>query len=129
MKIENLINDLQNIYKKIERLEQQLNEVKRQQTIHLSINTVNIESLNLEELAYHLDKIDIKDLSGMLNFGNTFSPALEKKKQEKAVEKGGKKKENETDKKRKDHNGDISIQFNGRNILYHVERTMNKGSE
>jgi hypothetical protein len=49
-------------------------------SIHLEINEVNIESFQLDQLSYFLDRIDVKSLSGMMNLGNSFySPANKRK--------------------------------------------------
>src|SRR5437764_12562294 len=88
-------------------------------TIHLHVQKVNIEKLQLEELAYHLGSIDIKELSGMLNLGNTFSPSTSPKKKmdrTSSAPDNSKQKENHSTSKQ-DQDEDIEIIINGKKII------------
>ncbi|HAQ06299.1 MAG TPA: hypothetical protein DCR24_01710 [Bacillus bacterium] len=69
------------------------------QEYHFHIEKVMIETLQLDELSYHLDKIDVKELSGMLNLGNSFSPSVESTKSQssKPPEKNVKKKKGQNE--------------------------------
>ncbi|RXJ04326.1 hypothetical protein DS745_02780 [Anaerobacillus alkaliphilus] len=58
-----------------------IEELKRRETEkkHITINIniqeikeINIQEFYLDQLSYHLDRLDIKDLSGALNLGNNF---------------------------------------------------------
>lgn len=68
--------DNQEIVKMIQMLNEKIDSIQKSD-FHFHIEKVTVEHLQLEELAYHLDKIDIKELSGMMNLGNSFSPNLE----------------------------------------------------
>ncbi|MFC3885559.1 hypothetical protein ACFOU2_19625 [Bacillus songklensis] len=72
-----LINILQNIEKRLTSLETNVNELSKK-TVHNSfhLDIKNVQTLNLDELSYHLDNIDVKELSGTLNIGNTFPPHM-----------------------------------------------------
>ncbi|WP_163100484.1 hypothetical protein [Peribacillus alkalitolerans] len=70
-----LINLLQNIESRLANLERNFNELSKRTApnpIHLEIK--NVQTLNLDELSYHLENIDVKELSGILNIGNIFPP-------------------------------------------------------
>ncbi|WP_404332797.1 hypothetical protein [Mesobacillus maritimus] len=80
------VDELKGIIDEIQQKLNQLNEKeirhqkKVENEIHLHIHNVQIDSLTLDELSYHLDNIDIKELSGMLNLGNSFSPKIQSSK-------------------------------------------------
>jgi ribosomal protein L12E/L44/L45/RPP1/RPP2 len=97
MKEQDLLNKLQEIQMELSSLSNKItteNQIGKN-TIHLHIQHVSIESLQLDELAYHLDSIDIKELSGMLNLGNSFSPKImDASSKQKNSEKADDKKEN-----------------------------------
>ncbi|MGF2616263.1 hypothetical protein FZC84_00590 [Rossellomorea vietnamensis] len=63
-----ILSSLQDLHKRLDRLEKAIESNKK--TVHLEIE--RIETLNLEKMIYQLDTIDIKELSGSLNIGNTF---------------------------------------------------------
>ncbi|MEN8700364.1 hypothetical protein [Bacillus infantis] len=86
--------------------------------IHLEINEVNIESFQLDQLSYFLDRIDVKSLSGMMNLGNSFyTPANKRKAQT------GKKKNASQTKTAEKNSGDAGIRIfiNGKEIPYAME--------
>lgn len=119
-----LANTLKEIQDKLKNLEDQLqnksNETAPATTIHLHVQEVNIQNLNLDELAYHLGSIDIKELSGMLNLGNTFSPStrpdqLKKKKGKTPATPNHHSKTGTPTEKEK--NDEIQIVINGKRII------------
>lgn len=63
-----ILKVLQNIDKRIARLEEKLNTDQKNYKFHIE----NVENLTLENLSYHLDTVDVKEVSGILNIGNTF---------------------------------------------------------
>ncbi|RHW41632.1 hypothetical protein D1B31_07905 [Neobacillus notoginsengisoli] len=80
MSIEKLLVTLNHFAERMDRLEKGLTD-KKNPPIHfdIQIKDLHLNELNLEELAFHLEKLDIKELSGMLNLGNTFSPKVHSK--------------------------------------------------
>src|SRR4051794_20763677 len=80
MDLENVLTKLGELDQKIDSLEKSLqNKSNPSIIIKMDVKDLHLHELNLEELAFHLDKLDIKELSGMLNLGNTFSPKVERK--------------------------------------------------
>ena len=63
-----ILKVLQNIEKRIARLEERLNTEQKNYKFHIE----NVENLTLENLSYQLDTLDVKEVSGILNIGNTF---------------------------------------------------------
>ncbi|WP_169865044.1 spore germination protein GerPC [Sutcliffiella halmapala] len=49
-----------------------LEKVEQKQSIHYHIKHLEIKQASIEQLDYHLDSIDIEQLSGTLNIGNNF---------------------------------------------------------
>ncbi|MTH54639.1 hypothetical protein GKZ89_14640 [Bacillus mangrovi] len=66
------------------------------QTFHIE----NVETMNIKELVYRLEKVDVKQLSGTMNIGNTFHQAEQ----------------------RTPPAENLSIQINGKNIPYQMAR-------
>ncbi|MGD6801913.1 hypothetical protein [Rossellomorea aquimaris] len=62
-----ILSSLQELHKRLDRLEKAIEGNK-----HGSLEIHNVETLNLEKLMYQLETLDIKELSGSLNIGNTF---------------------------------------------------------
>jgi hypothetical protein len=64
--------------KKMEALEQKIEKLERLvgerpvNIIDIKVDTVKLDRAVLESLSFHLDKLDIKELSGALNVGNNF---------------------------------------------------------
>ncbi|WP_442599904.1 hypothetical protein [Neobacillus sp. D3-1R] len=80
MKADELIEGIENLIKKVNFLEKSLEENNKPPiNIQIDIKEIHLKELNLEELAFYLGKLDIKDLSGMLNLGNTISPNVQTK--------------------------------------------------
>ncbi|WP_409273708.1 hypothetical protein V1499_03070 [Neobacillus sp. SCS-31] len=77
MSTEKIIESLLNFAERLDRLENAVKESNNSK-IHfdIHINDLHLNELNLEELAFHLERLDIQELSGMLNMGNTFSPKV-----------------------------------------------------
>ncbi|RIW30428.1 hypothetical protein D3H55_16980 [Bacillus salacetis] len=94
------------LIKRMDRLEESL---KQNKGVHLQIQ--HVDTLTLENLNYHLDHVDIKELSGMLNIGNTFKQKENKQKSKvPRVKKGSSAADN-----------DISILINGKDVPYCLE--------
>ncbi|MDC3413715.1 hypothetical protein NC797_13790 [Aquibacillus sp. 3ASR75-11] len=97
-----IVKILQEIHQTIKNIEKQMtinsqsNQSKKEDTYHLDIEHVNIDQFDLDDLTYHIDKIDIKELSGMMNVGNTFSPSLSKQKKQKQQSSSSTSKEDDT---------------------------------
>lgn len=115
--------DNQEIVKMIQKLNEKIDSIQKNE-FHFNIDKVTVEHLQLEELAYHLDKIDIKELSGMMNLGNSFSPNLEsiKSKSKKSTEKKPEIDRNEPLYKSKPQEGEriepaLSVIINGKELL------------
>lgn len=71
-----LLQMLLRIEQRLANLEARFNEnVQRATTATFQIDTVNIQTLALDQLLYQLDNIDVKEISGMLNIGNTSAMA------------------------------------------------------
>ncbi|AGX04866.1 MULTISPECIES: hypothetical protein [Bacillaceae] len=105
-------------------MEGRLKELEKEKSsghnIHLEINEVNIESFQLDQLSYFLDRIDVKSLSGMMNLGNSFyTPANKQKPQtgKKGNARGTKTAEKNSDDAR------IRILVNGKETPYALEST------
>jgi hypothetical protein len=111
-----ILKAIQDLTKRMERLEETLKENKN---VHLQIQQV--ETLNLENLIYHLDHVDIKDLSGILNIGNTFDQSHTSLKRNAkspmnlSPAPSGKK--------------DLSILINGKEVPYTIENGDEGGTE
>ncbi|WP_053365139.1 hypothetical protein [Bacillus sp. FJAT-27245] len=81
MSTDKIIDSLMHFAERLDRLENALNDSKKNKLhFDIHINELHLNELNLEELAFHLEKLDIQELSGMLNMGNTFSPKVHQKK-------------------------------------------------
>lgn len=58
------------------------------------IEKIDVHSLTLEELNFSLENIDVNELSGAMNIGNTFSPSVAQKESLLKDEKKGEEKVN-----------------------------------
>jgi len=109
-----IIKAVDSLLKRVNELEQLLkNKENTSIQVQVDIQEFNLQELSLEELAFHLDKLDIKELSGMLNLGNTFSPKILGK--NKSISSVKKRKKTED---KKSTNEDIQIHINGKSIPY-----------
>ena len=63
-----IIKILQNIEKRMAQIEEKLNTEQKNYKFHIE----HVENLTLENLSYHLEALDVKEVSGILNIGNTF---------------------------------------------------------
>ncbi|WP_226530405.1 hypothetical protein [Metabacillus niabensis] len=63
-----IIKILQNIEKRMAHIEEKLNTEQKNEKFHIE----HIENLTLDNLSYHLETVDVKEVSGILNIGNTF---------------------------------------------------------
>lgn len=61
---------LREILKKIITIEEEVDKLKSKPEYHITIEKLDVQEL--ENLIFHLDALDIKDLSGTLNIGNNF---------------------------------------------------------
>ncbi|RDU36053.1 hypothetical protein DRW41_15815 [Neobacillus piezotolerans] len=115
MSTEKIIESLVKFAERLDRLENALNDSQKSK-IHfdIHINDLHLNELNLEELAFHLERLDIQELSGMLNLGNTFSPKVHgKEKLNEPVPEDSP----ESSSEEKDDR-DIQIMINGEQVSY-----------
>src|SRR4051794_26347972 len=91
---EKVLNILETIEKRLTNLERNMNEFSKRMVHSLHLDIKNVQTLNLDELSYYLEHIDVKELSGTLNIGNTFPSQAS---QFQAPRKKGKKTTNEFD--------------------------------
>lgn len=82
--------------------------------INMDIKDLHLQELNLDELAFHLEKLDIRELSGMLNLGNTFSPHVHPKQKSPSSPNIKSRQMNAMDERREA----IEIRINGKRIPY-----------
>ncbi|MBS4214884.1 hypothetical protein BGM25_22815 [Bacillus sp. FJAT-29953] len=111
---ENLLKKLDELFQKISTLEKSLHDKNNPSVIvKMDVKDLHLQELNIDELAFQLEKLDIKELSGMLNLGNTFSPNVNRKQLPKnpAVQKNLQ--EGQIDKR-----DDIQININGKPVSY-----------
>ena len=77
---EKIMNKLEELAEKINLLETSIHKKSNPPIIvKVDVKDLHLNELTLEELSFHLDKLDIKEISGMLNLGNTFSPRVHPK--------------------------------------------------
>ncbi|WP_052352743.1 hypothetical protein [Neobacillus dielmonensis] len=77
---DHVLKKIDQLFQKISHLEKSIQEKGNPPVIvKMEVKDLHLQQLNLEELAFHLDKLDIKELSGMLNLGNTFSPTVHRR--------------------------------------------------
>ncbi|WP_053360801.1 hypothetical protein [Bacillus sp. FJAT-27251] len=80
MEQEKMMHTLEKLADKINSLEASIHDRTNPPIIvKVDVKELHLNELTLEELAFHLDKLDIKEISGMLNLGNTFSPRVHPK--------------------------------------------------
>ncbi|MGM0845706.1 MAG: hypothetical protein ACQEUT_12070 [Bacillota bacterium] len=107
-KEDKILAALQDLHNRIGHLEKVIEDTK---AIELTIERV--QTLNLENLIYQLDKIDIKELSGSLNIGNTF--------EQKQKSQQGSKENNQALKRNHQENEEILIKINNKHIPYTID--------
>ncbi|WP_230932456.1 hypothetical protein [Priestia sp. TSO9] len=129
---EKVLNILQNIEKRLTSLEKNLHELSKEKVHSFHLDIKNVETLNLDELSYYLEHIDVKELSGTLNIGNTF-PAQTNRYQ--APVKKGKQTTNDSDvngksgsqnnkaKNKEKGPSEISVKINERSVPYRLIHT------
>ncbi|AXI28868.1 hypothetical protein CIB87_07540 [Priestia megaterium] len=129
---EKVLNILQNIEKRLTDLEKNMNELSKKTVHSFHLDIKNIETLNLDELSYYLEHIDVKELSGTLNIGNTFPSQTN---QYQVARKKGEKTANESDVNRKSGSqnhkaknkekgpSEISVKINERSVPYKLIHT------
>ncbi|MCP1451331.1 hypothetical protein [Priestia megaterium] len=124
---EKVLNILQNIEKRLTDLEKNMNELSKKTVHSFHLDIKNVQTLNLDELSYYLEHIDVKELSGTLNIGNTLPSQTN---QYQAPGKKGKKIKNDSDVNRKSGSqnnkaknkekgpSEISVKINERSVPY-----------
>lgn len=113
---ENILKKMDELFQKISTLEKSLQDKNNPSVIvKMEVKDLHLQHLNIEELAFQLEKLDIKELSGMLNLGNTFSPHVHPKQIPKnpAVQKKPQHQE-------KEQRDDIQININGKPVSYTI---------
>lgn len=78
-----LFDLVKKLEKDLDRLSSAVSELKErpQNEYHIYVEKMDVHSATLDELNFYLDKIDIKELSGAMNIGNTFGTKVEPKQQ------------------------------------------------
>ncbi|KZZ84795.1 hypothetical protein [Bacillus sp. SJS] len=94
---------LQRIEKRLEAIEKTVE--KTQSHVHQTFHIEHIETMNIQELTYHLENVDVKQLSGTMNIGNTFPYSANTARHVKP--------ENQSKE-------EIYIRINGKNIPYQI---------
>lgn len=129
---EKVLNILQNIEKRLTDLEKNMNELSKKTVHSFHLDIENVQTLNLDELSYYLEHIDVKELSGTLNIGNTFPSQTN---QYQVPGKKGEKTTNESDVNRKSGSqnnkaknkekvpSEISVKINERSVPYTLTHT------
>jgi hypothetical protein len=111
-----LMNKLEELLQKFNALEKSIEDKSNPSIIvKIDVKDLHLQELKLEELAFHLEKLDIKELSGMLNLGNTFSPVVQRKPKAKRSSVQGKPQSKE------DSKTDIQININGKSVPYTMD--------
>ncbi|MEK5213813.1 hypothetical protein NYE56_20635 [Bacillus sp. FSL R5-0603] len=113
MSIDEILKKLEELAQKVHTLEQSSQEKRRPSVfVKMDVQDLNVEKLHLDDLAFHLDHLDIQELSGMLNLGNVFSPHVHPKS----------KSQSRLKKTKKD---DIEVKIDGKPVPY----TINQGKD
>jgi hypothetical protein len=110
----NVMNKIEELFQKFNNLEKSIQEKTPPSIIvKMDVKDLHLQELKLEELAFHLEKLDIKELSGMLNLGNTFSPTVHRKP----------KSNNHSIKAtpQKERSNEIKININGKSVPYTID--------
>lgn len=107
-----LITRIQNLEQKLLSISEDIaSKFQPEIQYNVYIDKIDVQSLMLDELNFSLESIDIEELSGAMNIGNTFSPSIEKK------PKIAKEKNTKENRKKQP---DIKVTVNGKNIAYKV---------
>ncbi|KMY54215.1 hypothetical protein AC623_09945 [Bacillus sp. FJAT-27231] len=116
---EHILDKLEELYEKLNALETSIHRKGNLSIVmNIDVKDLHLQELNLEELAFHLDKLDIKELSGMLNLGNAFSPVVHPKKE---PEKANTPENREQTEKKKQTADDIKISVNEKSVPYTID--------
>ncbi|MGD6818062.1 hypothetical protein [Metabacillus sp. 84] len=105
------IKRIRQLESRVEALEQSIEN--NQSRVHQSFHIEHIETMNIQELAYHLGKVDVKQLSGTMNIGTTFPPA----------------KTRHQAKAGRNPPDEISIQINGKQLPYKIRHNHQESPE
>lgn len=75
---EQLLKRMNELEQNIVRLTKAIDLLKEHQKneYNVYIEKINVQSLTLDELNFSLENIDVNELSGAMNIGNTFSPTV-----------------------------------------------------
>ncbi|WP_427127042.1 hypothetical protein ACQCPQ_09840 [Priestia megaterium] len=125
---EKVLNILQNIEKRLASLEKNVNELSNKTLHSLHLDIRNVQTLNLDELSYYLEHIDVKELSGTLNIGNTFPSQTnqyqEPRKKGKTTANGSKGNQKSGSQNNKEKGpSEISVKINERSVPYRLIHT------
>src|SRR4051794_23569432 len=121
---EKMINKLEELVQKINLLEESIHKKSNPPIIvKVDVKDLHLNELNLEELAFHLDHLDIKEMSGMLNLGNTFSPHVHPKSKRKHP--SSQENPEHQEEEEKNHSNEIQVNINHKSVPF----TITKGKE
>ena len=118
---EKMMNKLEELVQKINLLEKSIHKKSNPPIIvKVDVKDLHLNELTLEELAFHLDKLDIKEISGMLNLGNTFSPRVHPKSKPKRKHPSSQENpEHQEEEERNDFN-EIQVNINHKSVPYTI---------
>ncbi|WP_338472384.1 hypothetical protein R4Z10_06455 [Niallia sp. XMNu-256] len=113
------MNKIEELVEKIKLLETAIDNKRNPPIIvKVDVKDLHLNKLTLEELAFHLDKLDIKEISGMLNLGNTFSPRIHPKSKDKQPS-SKENREPQEEEERNDFN-EIQVTINYQSVPYTI---------
>jgi anion-transporting ArsA/GET3 family ATPase len=121
---EKMMNKLEELAEKINLLETSIHKNSNPPIIvKVDVQDLHLNELTLEELAFHLDKLDVKEISGMLNLGNTFSPRVHPKSKRKQP--SSQKNQEHQEEEEKNDFSEIQVKINHNSVPYTI--TSGKG--
>ncbi|WP_222928599.1 hypothetical protein [Oceanobacillus piezotolerans] len=125
MDSENMNNKLEELVQKINLLEKSiLKQSNPPIIINVDVKDLHLNELTLEELSFHLDQLDIKEISGMLNLGNNFSPRVHPKSKPKRKHPPTQEKPEQKEEEKNNLN-EIQVKINDKPVPF----TITKGKE
>jgi hypothetical protein len=123
---ENMINKLEELVQKINLLEETISKKSNPPIIvKMDVKDLHLNELTLEELSFHLDQLDIKEISGMLNLGNTFSPRVHPKTKPKRKHPSSQENPEHQEEEERNHFNEIQVKINHKSVPF----TITKGKE
>ena len=119
---EKMMNKIEELVEKINLLETSIHKKKNPPIIvKVDVKDLHLNEFTLEELAFHLDQLDIKEISGMLNLGNTFSPRIHpKSKQQKPPSSKEKPEAHSQEEEERNDFNDIQVTINHQSVPYTI---------